>query len=196
MTKLHLVLHALDRLPQVVQSEVVWHLRNAFGPLAERAGKKLMISFGDQMGDLNLTFDTTEQALPPGVLCGTGIALGRDGETVNVRAHREMRVCSPVDPATGKRDVRRILSTDRLMGKALGNTAVHELGHYIALLEDVRIKDGPSNFMVSGDLQGNQRTLKGTRKFFAGHQSFSESQKEALVTQIRKGEWLGELAFH
>ena len=78
------------------------------------------------------------------------------------------------------------------MGRAVGNAAVHELGHYIAWLGDVDIENDPSNFMVSGDLQGKQRTLKATRKFFAGHQSFSEPQKEALVTQIRKGEWSGK----
>jgi hypothetical protein len=117
--------------------------------------------------------------------------LGEDaGETVFVKAHQDLRVCGPIDQKTRKQDHRKVLTTFWLLGPALANTAIHELGHFIADLEHV---SDSTNFMSTMGPPKEKRTLKIQREFWAGNQMFTAEQKKQLVKQIREENWLGDM---
>jgi hypothetical protein len=183
----------LDDLDVKTHSEVVVRLRQVMEPLCRDAGKTLTITKGDHRGDLNLDFDpdTDTRARVPCSGRGLGSILGEDaGESVFVRAHRDLPVCGPVDPKTKRRDTRRFLTTSWLLGPALANTALHELGHFIANLQHTRepmniMFDGPDPFPVA------ERTIKNQREFWGTPWTFNDDQKRRLVMQLTIGVWLG-----
>jgi hypothetical protein len=183
----------LDDLDAKTHSEVVVRLRQVLEPLCKDAGKTLTITKGDHRGDLNLEFDsdtdTRARDLCPS--SGLGNILGEDaGEAVFVRAHQDMRVCGPVDPKTNTRDTRRFLNASWLLGPALANTGLHELGHFIANLEHTT---DPTNIMSDGFSKPKlaERNIKTQREFWATPQTFNGDQKKRLVTQLKTGVWLG-----
>jgi hypothetical protein len=164
-------------------------------PICKDAGKTLTITKGDHRGDLNLDFDsdtdTRARELCPSR--GLGSILGEDaGEAVFVRAHRDLRVCGPADPKTKRRDTRRFLNTSWLLGPALANTGLHELGHFIANLEHTRdsmniMFDGAPPFPLA------DRNIKTQREFWGTPWTFNDDQKQRLVAQLKTGVWLGEM---
>jgi hypothetical protein len=81
------------------------------------------------------------------------------------------------------------MSTDRRLARALANTAIHELGHFIASLDH---SSDSHKYMITGEAPKKDRTRTSQRDFFAGHKSFTTDQKAKLVAQIRKREWLGD----
>jgi hypothetical protein len=191
-TDLRLAVHGLDVLSKRIQEEIIWILRVQFGPIVEEAGMHLrLIPANHSSGDLNIDLDSKA---PPGRICGTTL-LGEDGGgRIWVRSHRELRVCGRTNPATGKPDTRRFLTTDLLLARALANTIMHELGHFIANLKH---SSDIGNYMMTGELPKDQQTLSSQRKTFAGHQSFTANQRAALVTQLHKREWIGDpISFH
>jgi hypothetical protein len=183
----------LDDLEAKTHSEVVVRLRQVLEPLCREAGKTLGIAKGGIRGDLNLEFDS-ETDTRARDLCsssGLGSILGEDaGEAVFVRAHQDMRVCGPVNPKTGTRDMRRFLNASWLLGPALANTGLHELGHFIANLEHTT---DPGNIMSDGFSKPKlaERTIKTQREFWAAPQTFNEDQRRRLVAQLKSGAWLG-----
>jgi hypothetical protein len=188
-------LTGLDNLDAKTHSEVVVRLRQVLEPLCKNAGKTLTITKGDHRGDLNLDFDS-EMNTRPQELCpskGLGGILGEDaGEAVFVRAHQDLRVCGPADPKTKRRDTRRFLTTSWLLGPALANTALHELGHFIADLQHNRI---PMNIMFDGapPFPVTERNIKSQREFWGTPWIFNDDQKQRLVAQLKIQEWLGDL---
>jgi hypothetical protein len=182
---LHLVLHGLDRVTPRLRQEVVYILRQEFGPIVAEAGRTLKMTVGPRTGDLNLYFDTTTA---PARICQNTL-LGEDASgVVWVEAHRNLRVCSQRDRA-GNRDTRRFLTRDWLLGRAVANTAMHELGHFIANLDH---SADTSNYMMTGSMPTAQRTLTSQRKHWAGRQSFSSGQRARLVAQLQACRWLGD----
>ena len=182
-------LSGLNRIGPKTQSEIVVKMRQVLDPIFQEAGKRLIITTGTHRGDLNIDFDSDTKSTGRDV-CGFSI-LGEDaGETVFVRAHRDLRVCGPIDPKTQKRDTRRVLTTFWLLGPALANTAIHELGHFIADLDHVT---DSTNFMSTMGPPKETRTLKTQREFWAGSQMFTTEQKKRLVKQIKEGNWLGDM---
>ena len=181
----------LDDLDVKTHSEVVVRLRQVLEPLCTDAGKTLTIPKGDLRGDLNLDFDsdtdTRARELCPS--SGLGNLLGEDaGEAVFVRAHQDLRVCGPVDPKTKTRDKRRFLNASWLLGPALANTGLHELGHFIANLEHTT---DPTNIMCDGSPPLAERNIKTQRKFWGTPWIFNDDQKKRLVAQLKTGVWLG-----
>ena len=183
----------LDDLDAKTHSEVVVRLRQVLEPLCQRAGKTLTITKGDHRGDLNLDFDpetdTRARELCP--RSGMGSLLGEDaGESVFVLAHRDLRVCGPVDPKTKTRDTRRFLNTSWLLGAALANTGLHELGHFIANLDHTR---DPMNVMFDGSppFPLAERNISTQRKFWGTPWTFNDEQKQRLVAQLKTGVWQG-----
>jgi hypothetical protein len=183
----------LDDLDAKTHSEVVVRLRQVLEPLCKDAGKTLRITKGDLRGDLNLEFDsdtdTRARELCPS--SGLGNLLGEDaGEAVFVRAHQDMRVCGPVGPRTSTLDTRRFLNASWLLGPALANTSLHELGHFIAKLEHTT---DPTNIMSDGFSKPKlaERNIKTQRAFWATPQTFNDDQKKRLVEQLKAGAWLG-----
>ena len=187
---IRLNLHGLQNLGPKTQSEVLVRIRHTMGPLVKAAGKTLIITTGKHRGDINLDFDSETATFADG-MCPPGERLfGEDGgEAVFVKAHRELRVCGPPDPVSGKRDTRKVLTTFWLLGPALANTALHELGHFIADLEDV---SDMSNYMSTLEPM-EKRTLMSRRTAKAGKQTFTEDQKDRLVKQLKEEKWLLEM---
>ena len=108
---------------------------------------------------------------------------------VTIAGHKHLRVCGPKDPTSGQRDIRRVLATDKLFSRGLANTALHELGHFIADLPDNSIS---GNYMSTGGPQGAQRTLPNMRAFFGTRLQWSPEQRSKLVECLRKGTYLGD----
>src|SRR5262249_55052821 len=134
---IRLNLSGLENLGPKTRSEVIVEMRRVMGPLVKEAGKTLIIMTGSRRGDLNLDFDSETDTTGSSGVCGLSI-LGEDaGETVYVKAHKELRVCNAPDPVTHKQDTRRVLTASWLLGPALANTGIHELGHFIANLDHV-----------------------------------------------------------
>lgn len=185
-------LTGIDDLESKTHSEVVVRLRQILEPLCIAAGKTLTITKGDFRGDLNLEFDSeTDTIAKEGCNSKLGNILGEEGgESVFVRAHQDLRVCGPVDPKTGNRDTRRILTTSWLLGPALATTGLHELGHFIAQLDHF---EDPMNIMNTGKSQPKleDRTLKSQREFWAANSTFNDDQKKKLIAQLAAGVWLG-----
>jgi hypothetical protein len=190
-------LTGLDKVSPKTRSEVIVGIRQALGPLVQAAGRTLTITTGPHRGDLNINFDSTTPPHPnedklsnsKGV-CGFSL-LGEDaGEDVFVRAHKDLRVCGPENPVTRKQDTRRVLTTSWLLGPALANTAMHELGHFIADLEHV---NGSGNFMTIIGPPVDTRTMAVQREFWAGKMVFSPDQQKKLIEQLKTKQWLGDL---
>jgi hypothetical protein len=176
-------LTGLDQLDIKTHSEIVVRIRHVLEPLCKAAGKTLTITKGPHRGDLNLDFDSDTPPDNKGNPCGGFGGLGEDaGEQVVVRAHQNLRVCGPVDPRTGRRDLRRVLTTSWLLGPALATTALHELGHFIARLDHL---EDPNNIMSTGESQPKvaDRTMRTQQKFWAGNLTFN--------AQLKTEQWLG-----
>ena len=192
---LRLALHGIHALNSRIQAELIVSIRHVLEPLVRKAGKKLAITTnGNHIADLNLTFDTkTTGRNGSGQICGD-VWLGDDvTQIIWVRAHTDRRVCGSVNQR-GERDLRRFLTTDSLIGRALANTAIHELGHWIADLEHV---EDLNNFMSWRLLPVAQRTVETMRKDYAGKKIFTDEQEGKLVKQLKAGEWLGvDLEMH
>ncbi len=183
---LHLALHGLDRLSDRLRREIVYIIRQEFEPLVREAGRTLRLTTGATRGDLNLDFDSES---PPGRVCRNTV-LGEDASgLIFVRGHANLRICGERDPGTGRRDTRRFLTTSWLLGRALANTALHELGHFIANLDHVA---DSNNYMMTGGLPVSERNIRSQREFWAERKSFDSNQRQRLINQIRTGEWLGD----
>ena len=187
-TTVHLSMHGMEALNETTRSELLVLIRRELDPLAAKAGVRLIVSItGRHRGDLNLDFDSES---PPGRICGNTV-VGEDGTgSIWVKAHAGLRVCGVPIPKTGKRDTRRFLTNDRLMGRALANTALHELGHFIG---DFDHSSDPSNYMITGQPPVAQRTVSTQRVWWAGPQHFSPEQQEKIVQQLKLKEWLGDI---
>ena len=174
----------LERLSANTHGEIVFSLRQTMGPLVQEAGKTLSITRGPHRGDLNLEFDSDTDTTSSMGICKGGISLlGEDaGEVVFVRATKELRVCGP------QRDPRKFLTASWLLGPALANTGIHELGHFIANLEHV---NDSMNFMSTMGPPQEGRTIATQREFWAGRKTFTPAQKERLIARFKDEQWQG-----
>lgn len=191
-TMITLSLHGLEQLDPRIKAGVVWLMRKGFEPIVNEAGKRLRITTGRLQGDLNITFmeDAWARQRTP---CASTVWLGDDGlRTVSVGGHRSLRVCSVADPVTHQRDIRRVLTNHWLMAHAMANTAMHELGHFIADLEH---SIDSKNYMIDGALPPEQKNIRSQREFYAGQQSFTPEQRQRLVAQLQSEKWLGDITF-
>jgi hypothetical protein len=84
----------------------------------------------------------------------------------------------------------RFLNASWLLGPALTNTGLHELGRFIADLEHTA---DPTNIMSDGNSKPKlaDRTIKSQREFWATPQTVNADQKKRLVAQLKTGAWLG-----
>ena len=184
---IHLALHGLEGVSDRLRSEVVVIIRREFEPLVREAGMTLLLTTGRGVGELNMDFDTTTPPDPPCTLT----FLGEDaGHAVWVRAHRNLRVCGLANPTTGRRDLRPFLTADWLLGRALANTALHELGHFTADLDHTGT---PDNYMFTGGIPKEQRNLRSQRQTRAGVKSFTPDQRAKIVKQLKLKQWLGDM---
>jgi hypothetical protein len=172
-------------------------IQDALGSLARRAGRELEIarSLGMTVGDLTLTFDRSVRETRP---CGLLILGNEGGGDVFVGAMEDLRVCGgpqgdPGDPDYASQ-IERVFDPDEPeFARAVGNTAVHELGHMIAKLEHT---EDPNNFMYSvGSLGANlpreRRTRAAMRRHWARRLSFTDDQAKRLVCAMQTGYFAG-----
>jgi hypothetical protein len=110
---------------------------------------------------------------------------------VYVEAHRNLRVCGVANQETGKRDLRRFLTTDWLLGRALANTAMHELGHFIADLDHT---SDLGNYMFTWGIPKAQRNLQTQRQAWAGVKTFTGDQRAKIIQQLKAKQWLGDMS--
>jgi hypothetical protein len=126
---------------------------------------------------IELDFDYT----PPLSTDGCGLALGECGSGgIWVAAHRALAVCGS-DPAS--RNV-PVLSDPELLGHALANTVLHEVGHHIGNFTDNR---NAGNIMSTGGPPNTDRTLASVRAYFGGTLSWTGDQKGVLVRNLKAG---------
>ena len=184
MGEIRLAFHNIGKFHVAVADDIIWITKRVFEPLAIEAGQTLRIIRGPHLGDLNITFDFKT----PYKMCQFN-SLGDGGDRVFALVHQDWRVCGP-ERADGTRDLRTFMSGDRRLGRALANTAIHELGHFIAFFDE---SHDQTNYMTSGGIPKNERTRSNQRELFAGHKSFNPDQKRQIVAQFRTKTWLGAL---
>jgi hypothetical protein len=182
-------LHGLDKLSHTVREELIWQMRRQFEPLVKAAGKKLVLTLGRKDGELVINFDS-DTGMSRKKECTT-LSLGDDGTgQVDVDRHRGVRVCGPKDPVTGFQDRRVVLGTPQLLARALVNTAIHELGHFVANLdhsEDLR------NYMTTAGPGKSHSTMSSMRSWLAGPMTFTHAQKQKMIMHLGKGEYFDPL---
>jgi hypothetical protein len=175
------------KVPGVKWPLIEQTIRGAIGPLVEQAGRKLQFSTGSQATeDVVITFTDAPQKIRP---CEGVLFLGVEGGgLVFVDAHTHMRVCG------GRNPLEALFGTnDPELAHAIGNTAVHEIGHRLASLDHV---PDPSNFLyavpgIGANLPPGQRSRESLRKHFGGKKSFNEEQRKALMLAIGSGYYSG-----
>lgn len=109
--------------------------------------------------------------------------------TLSTRA-QNLRVCGLADPKTGQRDLCRFLNKDWLLGRALANTALHELGHFIADLDHTTTAN---NYMFTGGIPKDQGNIRSQRETWAGAKTFTLDQRAKIVQQLKQQQWLGDM---
>jgi hypothetical protein len=186
--ELTLVLHGLIWLSRPQRHYVIEFVKRDLEPLAKKAGRNLQIKWWGKnpTGELNIYLVKGQK---PKQMCGFEILGDDNSGYVSIAGHLYLRVCGPSDPRTGKRDTRRVLTTDRMFAQALANTTLHELGHFIADLEDNRI---PGNFMSTLGPKNSERTLQTMRKYFGARLQWTKDQHTKLVGCLRSGTYLGD----
>jgi hypothetical protein len=189
--QVHLVLFGALLLNKPQRDTLVKWIRQGFDPLVTAAGKSLNITLAGPLDEsipsrakrknphllrLQLEFEVEKK---PDRACG--FVVGECGSgIISITRHRFMGVCG-VDQATHDKP---FLITDELLGHALANTALHELGHRIANFDDNRDQ---GNFMSTVGPPKEERTLTTQREFWAGVQTWTQDQKRKLVENITAG---------
>ena len=140
--QVYLLLNGALALNQPQRDSLVKWIRFGLEPLVKKARKILHIKLVDHPKQLvappdtastfhlQLNFQTEEI---PEKKCGLVLAECNTGE-ISITKIRYMGVCG-LDPNTRNRP---FLTTDELLGHALANTALHELGHLIGNFDDNR----------------------------------------------------------
>lgn len=174
------------KVPGVKWGAVEQTIRDGIGPLVAEAGRKLQFSTGSQKDDVVITFTDAPQVMRP---CEGVLILGIEGGgVVFVDAHTQMRVCggpNPLEALFG--------AQDPAMAHAIGNTAMHEMGHRLASLDHAL---DPGNFLYSApgigsNLPPAQRSRENLRKHFGGKKRFNDDQRKALIQAIASGYYSG-----
>jgi hypothetical protein len=113
--------------------------------------------------------------------------VGEDGTgAVDRSGHLYARVCEPTH------DTRRVITTDRLLVRALANTALHELGHFIA---DLDHSQDLTNFMTTVGPTGKDRNFEAVRDWYAGPKTWTKEQHDRLVEKLKSGVYCDPIQF-
>jgi hypothetical protein len=179
--ELVLTLHDTHLLNSAQREEFRAEVLRQLETLVRQAGRTLRVVMRpgnrSMRSELNLTLSDGGRPLHK---CGPRI-LGEDGMgDVDIAAHYYGRVCGPT------KDERRVLITDQLLAKALANTALHELGHFIAGLEH---SEDLNNYMTTVGPVGGARTFKSVQGWYAGPKTWTQDQRDKLIEALRTGNY-------
>jgi len=168
------------------RSALIKWIKQGFAPIVTKAGKTLSITMPGKLKrpaaaprslTLKLNFEKDEKV--PARRCG--FVLGTCGTgNIYITAHQYMGVCGDKPKIRNT----RVLTTDEVLGHALANTGIHELGHYVGGFDDNRIS---GNFMSTLGAPRSSRTVQSMRAYFAGTMSWTPDQEKELVARIKSG---------
>ena len=173
--------------------QLIQIIRDSILPASKEAGRRLVIhrTVGSGSGDRVLYF--TNIAGSNAKPCGLDF-LGDQGGTIDIGAHKDVRVCGPVLGSSSP--IERVFEDDDpILTRSIANTAVHELGHMIADLDHV---DDPKNYMCwkAVLIPVSMRNRKNVRQAIGGPKYFIQSQIERLVEAIRSGKYADTFSVH
>ncbi len=179
-----IVLNGAWRLNVLQRKSLIRWIKDGIEEIVTKAGKSLIVELPinpkkgkqQQKPQFRIDLDFTD-ASKPKRRCG--LFLGECGTgTIYIGNHKYMGVCGD-DPKTRNK---RFLVTDELLGHALANTTLHEVGHVIGNFPD-NLQAG--NFMSTQGAPKAQRTVETQRAYFAGKMSWTNTQAETLVANIK-----------
>ena len=184
--KVIIVLKGLWRLNRAQRLSIKKWIREGFEPIVKEAAKSLEFKSSMKAADRKELSKTQyliemefNEPKPPKKRCGLLLAECGSGH-ISIGRHKFMGVCGNDEKARRK----RFLTTDELLGHALANTALHEIGHLVANFDDNRIS---GNFMSTLGPPKDKRTVKTQRAFWASKMSWTKKQEEALIKNIKLG---------
>jgi hypothetical protein len=180
-----IVLNGAKDLNKAQRASLVKWIKHGLGDIASQAGKPLLVSIpmgkkppAAASGTYHIEI-FLEAEPPPKRRCGFVLGMCGSG-WVSITNHKYLGICG----TNSKTRNTRIITTDELLGHALANTVLHEVGHLVSFFDDNKIS---GNFMSTIGPPRATRTLKTQREFFAGTMSWSEDQKKSLVKNIKAG---------
>jgi hypothetical protein len=184
--KLFVNLRHLANVGEVARVAIVTTIKEGLAEVASAAELGLVISRRDAAlppeGNrhktwvwIELSFDKDPPAEDSCAMavaeCGTG--------SISVSRHRQLSVCG-TDQGTRKK---RFLTSDWLLGKALGNSGLHEIGHLIGDFQDNRLA---GHIMSSTGPAREARTIKSQQDFWAGRLIWSPEEKAVLIRNLKR----------
>ena len=213
---IHLINVGIVRPTAVVRSVI----EGAVQPLADQAGHTLNLvnvspaSASSGTPDVSLEFNGSRPRLGEQFIGGRGLIFGEQSGAILVGNILEYRVGggrtrTPLSAMDPRRPTRRsslpaqvdhmssmrslFLNGEREFARAVGNIAVHELGHTIAGLDHHQDRE---NFMFTGaSLQRQQsrdwHTYENLRGLWSSRKSFDTDQASRLVAAIRARDLAG-----
>ena len=181
----HVMLNGGIALNQPQRAALIKWIKHGLGDIVSEAGKNLIVTIpkgkkspppGPGAYRIDIFLETEPD---PGRNCGFVLGMCGSGH-VSITRHRNMGICG-TNPKTRNK---RFITTDELLGHALANTVLHEIGHLISYFDDNRVT---GNFMSTVGPKRENRTLKTQREFFAGTMKWTAEQKKSLVANIKAG---------
>ena len=191
--RVHLVLKGAWELNRPQRTSLMKWIDHGFKGLVAKADKTFVMTIADLNARSDPTKDSKDtlrhelffetEAIPERK-CGIIIGECASGY-ISITRHRWMGICG-IDPKTSNK---AFLTTDELLGHALANTALHELGHLFGGFQDNR---DAGNFMSSVGPPKDERTAMTMRAFFGGTMKWTPEQESKLVENIRAGKKEGD----
>jgi hypothetical protein len=170
------------RTPGIVKQVI----RNALTSIVRAAGRSLRLTQSlPPPADAEFLFDAGGAlgTRVPGGRCNPPILAEHSG-AILVGAIRDLRICGSNQQTRLQHVFPR--DDDLNLGRAIGNSVVHELGHSIANLADLPGLSNTQNFMHTGNpIPENERNLQNSQRLWAERKHFSSSQTSAFVYRIR-----------